>query len=139
MVIRFRKEFALPSEQVFAYFKSPADWVGLFGFAGAPRDRGNGWWAVPLKRFPFPLVARNTQLEENRLARWEFRGFWRGTGEVRLTDTATGVLIEGFEQISVRWLGILSVLAEKLILERGFRGVWEFGWHRLRKIEQRAS
>ena len=139
MLIRFKNEFALPVEDVFTYFRTPAEWVRLFGFSGATQSRGDGWYAVPLKGFPFPLVAKNTQLQEHQIVRWEFRGFWRGTGEVRFTETPAGVAVEGFEQVSVRWLGPFSPVVERLFLERGFRSIWEIGWRRLRKIEQKAS
>lgn len=135
MLIRFDRQFTLPIDEIFSYFRTPADWTRLYGLADAVQDRGNGWVAVPLKSFPFPLVARNTDVELNRRVRWEFRGFWRGDGEVRLASSADGVRIEGYERISVRWLGRLSPLVEKLFLERRFRAIWELGW---RRLEQRA-
>ena len=58
MRIAFRETFCLPVEDAFGYFPTPHDWVRLFGFAGQVSDRGDGWYAVPLKRFPFPLVTR---------------------------------------------------------------------------------
>jgi hypothetical protein len=79
-------EFSLPVEEVFSYFQTPADWARLYGLAGDVKDLGGGWYAVPLKRFPFPLVARNTEQRANELARWMFKGFWRGKGEVRFTE-----------------------------------------------------
>ena len=135
MIIRFREEFALPVEEVYSYFQSPADWTRLFGLAGAVEDRGDGWFAVPLKRFPFPLVAKNVEQTQNQHAHWVFRGFWRGEGEVRLERSARGVVVEGFEEIGVRWLFFLSPLVERLFLERTFRSIWEIGWYRLRKRE----
>jgi hypothetical protein len=86
-----------------------------------------------LKRFPFPLVARNTEQSENEFVRWVFRGFWRGRGEVRFAKTTDGVVVEGFEEIAVRWLFFLSPVIERLFLERTFNAIWEIGWHRLRK------
>jgi hypothetical protein len=136
MIVRFREKFRLPASEVYDYFRSPRDWVRLFGFAGDTKDLGGGWFAVALKRFPFPLVARNVQNEPNRFVRWEFRGFWRGKGEVRFTETPEGVLVEGFEEIAVRWLFFLSPLVERLFLERSFRAIWALGWHRLRKTEK---
>jgi hypothetical protein len=88
-----------------------------------------------LKRFPFPLVAKNTEQTPNELVRWIFRGFWRGRGEVRFTERPGGVIVEGFEEIAVRWLFFMSPLIEQLFLERDFRSIWEIGWHRLRKRE----
>jgi len=135
MLIRFDKQFTLPIDEIFSYFRTPADWTRLYGLADAVRDRGNGWVAVPLKSFPFPLVAKNTDVELNRRVRWEFRGFWRGDGEVRFIASDEGVRIEGYERIAVRWLGMLSPLVEKLFLESRFRAIWELGW---RRLEQRA-
>ncbi len=135
MMIRFKHEFALPVAEVYSYFRSPADWTRLYGLAGEVQERGGGWFAVPLKRFPFPLVASNTEQEENDHVRWVFRGFWRGQGEVRFTETARGVVVEGFEEIAVRWLFFFSPVIERLFLERTFNAIWEIGWHRLRKRE----
>ena len=135
MRITFSERFALPTEEVFSYFASPADWSRLFGFSGV-RDLGSGWYAVGIKGFPFPLVAKSTLVEANRLARWTFRGFWSGHGEVRFTPSPESVLVEGYEEIAVRWLFFLSPLVERLFLESGFRSLWQFGWRRLRKFER---
>ena len=135
MIIRFQQEFSLPVEEVYSYFQTPADWSRLYGLAGNVKDLGGGWYAVPLKRFPFPLVARNTEQKANELVRWVFKGFWRGRGEVRFSGSPHGVAVEGYEEISVRWLFFLSPVIERLFLERGFRTIWEIGWHRLRKRE----
>ena len=135
MIIRFKHEFSLPAKEVYSYFQTPADWTRLYGMAGNAKDLGGGWYAVPLKRFPFPLVARNTEQRTNELVRWVFRGFWRGQGEVRFTGRPNGVVIEGYEEITIRWLFFLSPLVERLFLERSFHSIWEIGWHRLRKRE----
>jgi hypothetical protein len=120
MIIRFQHEFSLPVDQLYSYFQTPADWTRLYGLAGDVKDLGSGWYAVPLKRFPF-------------------RGFWRGQGEVRFTENPAGVVVEGYEEISVRYLFFLSPLIERLFLERSFRSIWEIGWHRLRKREGAGS
>ncbi len=135
MIVRFRHEFALPVEEVFSYFRTPADWSRLYGLAGEVKELGEGWYSVPLKRFPFPLVARNVEQEPDRFVRWTFRGFWRGWGEARFEPTERGVVVEGSEEIAVRWLFFLSPLVERLLLERTFRTIWDIGWHRLRKRE----
>jgi len=135
MIIRFQHEFSLPVEEVYSYFQTPADWSRLYGLAGDVKDLGGGWYAVPLKRFPFPLVAKNTEQKVNELVSWVFRGFWRGRGEVSFTESSTGVVVEGYEEISIRCLFFLSPLIERLFLERSFRSIWEIGWHRLRKRE----
>jgi len=139
MILRFDHTFALPLEEVEGYFRSPAEWPRLFGLAAATRDLGDGWYAVPLARFPFPLVGKNVVNDPGRCYRWVFRGFWKGVGEARFSRAATGVRVEGFERISVRWLFFLSPLVERLFLERRFRWVWEVGWRRLRRREAERS
>lgn len=135
MIIRYNEHFRLPVAEVYSYFQTPADWTRLYGLVGDPKDLGDGWYAIGLKSFPFPLVARNTDQRCNEIVRWVFRGFWRGRGEVRFVETESGVTVEGFEEIAVRWLFFLSPVFEKLFLERTFRAIWAIGWHRLRKRE----
>ena len=135
MIIRFSERFRLPVSEVYSYFETPADWTRLYGLAGDPRDLGDGWFEIALKRFPFPLVAKNTAQIPDEMVQWVFRGFWRGEGEVRFVETADGVMVEGYERISVRWLFFLSPLFERMFLERSFRAIWGIGWHRLRKTE----
>ena len=139
MRIGFREAIDLPASAIYPYFQTPADWGRLYGFAGPVEDRGGGWYAVPLYRFPFPLVARITGAEPDRLVRWTFRGFWRGEGEVRFSPSPDGVLLEGYERISVRWLFVLSPIVEKLFLEKQFRAIWQLGWRRLHKREPAAT
>jgi hypothetical protein len=134
MRIDFDERFALPVGEVFPYFATPADWGRLYGFVGV-RDLGGGWFAVGLKGFPFPLVAKTTELRPEELVRWTFRGFWRGRGEVRFAAEPGGVRVEGFEEIGLRWLPGLSPIVERLLLERRFRAVWALGWRRLRNRE----
>lgn len=135
VIIRFKETFALPIDEVFSYFATPADWTRLYGLAGEVEDRGDGWHAIPLESFPFPLVAKNTFVEPARRVEWTFRGFWRGGGEVTFSETDSRVTIQGYEDIAVRWLLFLSPVVEKLFLERRFRGIWELGWRRLRRAE----
>ena len=134
MLITFSERFALPVEEVFSYFATPADWVRLYGSAGV-RDLGSGWYAVGIKGFPFPLVAKSTVVEPYRLVRWTFRGFWRGEGEIRFIPSPGSVLLEGYERAAVRWLFFLSPIVERLLLESRFRKMWELGWRRLHKRE----
>lgn len=133
MIVRFNEKFQLPIDEVYGYFRTPADWTRIFGFPGSARELDDGWYSVPLKIFPFPLVAKNTEEAPPTTVRWVFRGFWKGDGEIRLTQTDTGVLVEGFERIAIRRLGLLSPMVERLFLEKGFRRIWEIGWNRLRK------
>jgi hypothetical protein len=136
MIIQFKEQFALPIDEIFSYFQTPADWTRLYGLAGEVKNLGGGWFAIPLKSFPFPLVAKNTIVEPAKLVQWKFRGFWRGEGEVIFEKSNDHVTIEGYEEISIRWLFFFSVIIEKLFLERLFRGIWELGWRRLRKAER---
>ena len=133
MIVRFAESFDLPAAAVYDYFKTPPDWTRLFGFAGSVQDRGEGWYAVPLKRFPFPLVARIAANEPSKLVRWTFRGFWKGEGEVHFTERSGGVLVEGYERIGMRWLGPLSGFLERGMMEREFNRTWAVGWRRLRE------
>lgn len=134
MIIKFHERFALPVEDVFGCFDSPANWPRLYGFAGG-RDVGDGWFAVGIKGFPFPLVARCTLVEPNRQVRRVFKGFWRSEGEIRFTPLGEHVVVEGYETISMRWLFLLSPVLERLLLEARFRAIWQLGWRRLRKLE----
>jgi polyketide cyclase/dehydrase/lipid transport protein len=133
VLIQFSELVPLTAPEVFDYFHTPADWGRLYGFAGQVADHGDGWYAVPLKRFPFPLIAKITDSQPPRLVRWRFRGFWRGRGEVLLTDQAGGVRIDGYEAISIHWLPGISWLFERLLMEREFRRIWALGWRRLRQ------
>ena len=135
MIIQFKQQFTLPIEEIFSYFRTPADWTRLFGIAGEVKNLGDGWFAIPLKSFPLPLVAKNTIVEPDKRVHWKFGGFWRGEGEVIFEELNDQVTIEGYENISVRWLFFLSPIVEKLFLERQFQGIWELGWRRLRKAE----
>jgi hypothetical protein len=139
MRIEFREQFTLPVERIFSFFRTPADWVRLYGMFGEVETRGDGWYAVPLQGFPFPLVARVTDSAENRLVHWTFRGFWRGEGEVRFEPTPDGTRVDGFEEISVRWLFFLSPVIERILLDRRFRGIWRHGWKRLHGLEQQPA
>lgn len=133
MLIRFDNDFDLPVEEAYAYFRTPRDWPRLFGSFGEVEDRGEGWYAVPLRNFPFPLVAKTTRDEPLSCVEWVFRGFWRGEGQVCFVRTRGGVAIRGFERISPRPLGWLAPLVEPVLLEKRFRKVWESGWRQLRR------
>lgn len=131
MRIEFSEFVPRPVEQVFGYFRSPADWVRLYGLVGDVEARSGGWYAVPLQRFPFPLVARVTALEPLQVVQWEFGGFWRGAGEASFTRKPGGVHVDGYEEIGARWLPGFSGLLERWFMEREFRRIWSLGWRRL--------
>ena len=139
MLIEFDEHFDLSADQVYPYLRSPQDWPRLYGAFGDVEDRGDGWYAVPLRAFPFPLVAKMTKDEPNKRVAWTFKGFWRGSGEVSFVPTDHGVRIQGYEEISVRVLPVLSVVLEHFFLERRFRRVWASGWRRLRDQAEGVS
>lgn len=133
MRIEFSECFDIPIDEAYSCFQSPANWVHLFGFAGKVVLRGDGWYDVPLKRFPIPLTTRVDEAIPNRRVHWIFRGFWRGEGEVNFAPAGPGVTISGFEEIRVpRMLG-LGPRLERSYLQRPFERLWESGWRRLRK------
>lgn len=132
MIVRFKEEFNLPIDEMYGYFATPEDWTRIFGFPGKSQKLKDGWYSVPLKNFPFPLRAKYTFVDPPTSAQWIFRGFWHGEGEIHLTQTDAGVLVEGFERIAIKPLWILSPLFEKLFFEKGFQRIWDIGWYRLR-------
>jgi hypothetical protein len=134
MLVRFREEFDLPVGEVYPYFRSPRDWTRLYGSFGEVKDEGGGWFSVPLRRFPFPLVARMTADEPDERVAWEFRGFWKGHAEMTFRPSERGVVVEGYEEISVRPLSVLSPVVERFVLEKKFRALWSAGWKRLRRM-----
>ena len=136
MRLEFDEHFDLPPEDVYSYFRTPADWVRLYGFAGPVEEREGGWWAVPLRHFPFPLVARITMDRPGERVEWVFGGVWRGAGGIHFTATKDGVRVEGYETIGLRWLPGISRLLEKAFMEERFRAVWARGWRRLRRAEE---
>jgi hypothetical protein len=132
MRVAFNEEFAVPVEEVYEYFRSPLHWPRLFRAFGEPEDRGGGWYTVPFRGFPFPLVTRITRDQPLQCVEWVFEGFWSGEAQVLFEPTDDGVVIKGYEQISPVRLLWLAPLAERLFLEARFRNVWESGWRRLR-------
>ena len=133
MLFEFDEEFGVPLEEAYEYFRTPAHWPRLFPAFGEARDLGNGWYSVPFKGFPFPLVSRITRDESLQCVEWIIRGFWRGEARVEFIPTSDGVLIRGHERVSPRGLFWLAPIAERLFLEARFREVWESGWRRLRR------
>lgn len=134
MYHEFNEEIPLSAAEIYAFMRTPADWTRLYGSFGDVADRGDGWHAVPLRRFPFPLVARIVEDVPERKVAWEFRGFWRGTGGVELATTATGTLVTGYEDISIPRLAGLGRPIERRYFEPRFRAVWDSGWRRLRRM-----
>lgn len=133
MRIEFAEEFRVPVGDAYEQFRSPLHWPRLFQAFGEAEDRGGGWYAVPFRGFPFPLVTRITRDDPLRCVEWVFEGFWRGDAQVRFEPTKEGVAIRGYEEISPVRLLWLAPVAERLFLEARFKRVWESGWRRLRR------
>lgn len=138
MHLAFREEIGLKPADIYDFMRTPAGWTRLYGSFGKVTDRGDGWYAVPLRRWPFPLVARVVEDDPERRVVWEFGGFWRGIGEVNLEPTLRGTLVTGHETVYIpRLLGLGRVI-ERHVLEPAFRAIWESGWRRLRRMAAEA-
>ena len=133
MYLRFRERFQLPIDDIFPYFSAPSEWGKLYGATRPTRPLGEGWYAIPLARFPFPLVARNVDHEPGRRVRWEFGGFWRGVGEITFAKHEEETIVEGFEYIVPHGLWILATPIEELVMRKEFERIWSIGWGRIRK------
>ncbi len=137
MHIEFDETTVLPPSAIYDYMKTPGDWPRLFGAFGEVTDRGDGWFTVPMRRSPIPLTTRITAAEPDRYVAWEFRGFWKGTGETRLEAVGEGTRITGYETIHLPALLGLGRSLER-VLEPRFVAVWESGWRRLHRIAPRS-
>jgi hypothetical protein len=132
MRIEFDEVTDLPPEEVYEYFRSPHGWPELFTAFGRSIEGNDGWVHVPLRRSPFVLRAKVTSAEPYRRVAWTLRGFWSGSGEVRLLDLQDGTRVTGFENVSppriLCWGGLLERGAEPR-----FGAVRESGWRRIRR------
>jgi deazaflavin-dependent oxidoreductase (nitroreductase family) len=135
----FREDIPLPPAEVYAYFRTPRDWTRLYGSFGDVENRGNGWYAVPVKRSPIPLVARITEDVPGQRVAWVFRGTWKGQGEVNFEPGETGTLVTGFEAITIPCLLGLGPIIERRLLEAPFQAIWDSGWRRLRRLADTGS
>lgn len=136
MRLDFSEEIPLPPAALYDYLRSPTDWSRLYGSFGDVEDRGDGWYAVPLRRSPFPLVTRIVEDQANRRVAWEFAGFWKGNGEVDLEPTDTGTLVTGQETVHIPHMLGLGPVIERRLLEQRFRAIWDAGWRRLRRMAE---
>jgi hypothetical protein len=134
MWLDFHVATRLPPEEVYDFFRTPADWPRLFSAFGDVSVRDDGWYTVPMHRSPIPLVAKNTADRPGERVAWDLRGFWKGDGEVRLEATATGTRVAGHEEVNLPRLLGLGALLDKWAEPR-FAAVWESGWRRLRKMD----
>jgi len=135
----FSEDIPLSSAEIYAYFHTPRDWTRLYGSFGQVQDRGNGWYAVPLKSSPVPLVAKITDDVPDRRVAWVFRGVWKGEGEVNLEPSPDGTLVTGFEAITIPCMLGLGPIIERRFLESPFQAIWDSGWRRLRRLASTGS
>lgn len=133
MYLSFREEFDLPIGIIFPYFESPSEWGKLYGIVEPSKALKNGWHAIPLKKFPFPLVAKNVEYHHEKSVRWIFGGFWRGVGEINFNSEGNTTIVEGFEYIIPHGLWLISSLFEKHFMKKEFERIWSIGWKRIRK------
>ena len=132
MYLQFRETFERPIDEIFPYFETPEAWSKLYGLVEPAKKLKGGWTAVPLARFPFPLVARNVECIPGKLVRWEFGGFWRGVGEVRFEREGALSVIEGYEYIIPHGFWLLATLVEERFMRSEFERIWNLGWKRIR-------
>lgn len=136
MYLSFKEEFDLPASRVFPYFRSPSEWAKLYGIVTPTKALEDDWYSIPLKKFPFPLIAKNVEFDHEKKVRWVFGGFWRGVGEVNFHSGGTKTtIIEGFEYIVPHGFWLASSLFDKHIMEKEFERIWSLGWERIRKAE----
>ncbi len=133
MYLSFTEEFDLPIGTIFPYFKSPSDWAKLYGVVKPTKVLEDDWYAIPLKMFPFPLLAKNVEYHDEKKVRWIFGGFWRGVGEVNFSTKNNKTIVEGFEYITPHGIWLFSSFLEKRFMEKEFNKIWNLGWKRIRK------
>jgi hypothetical protein len=139
MYLHFREQFDLPIKKIFPYFESPSEWAKLYGVVKPTKILKDHWHAIPLKKFPFPLLAKNVEYHHEKSVRWIFGKFWRGVGEVNFYSKNNKAIVEGFEYITPHGVWLISSLLEKHFMEEEFTKIWNLGWKRIRKNEKGES
>jgi hypothetical protein len=138
MRLEFDLETRLSPDVAYDFFRTPADWPRLFPAFRPASQRGDGWFTVPMRRSPIPLVANNTADEPGRRVAWDLAGFWKGDGEVRFEAIPDGTRVTGYEEVALpRLLGLGRLIGRGA--EPRFASVWEGGWRRLRRMDPDAS
>lgn len=135
MYLSFREEFEIPVSKIFPYFETPSEWGKLYGVVEPPKAMENDWHAIPLHRFPFPLIAKNVEYQHEKNVRWIFGGFWRGVGEVNFSLEGNKTVVTGYEYIIPHGFWLFASLFEKFFMEKQFQKIWSLGWKRIRKNE----
>jgi hypothetical protein len=69
MYLSFEEEFDIPVNRIFPYFESPSEWGKLYGVVKPPKVMKNDWHAIPVKKFPFPLMAKNVEYHHEKSVR----------------------------------------------------------------------
>jgi hypothetical protein len=136
MYLEFREEFELPINEVYSYFKTPADWTRLYGEIKPPKKLPDGRQVVYLKKFPFPLVAKVVEDQHEKKVRWILSRFWRGIGEIQFSRIGNKTVVEGYEYVIPFGFWILAPILERLVIKKQFQNIWDFGWNVLRKREK---
>jgi len=139
MYLHFREEFDLPIHEIFPYFESPSEWAKLYGVVKPTKVLKDDWHAVPLKKSPFPLLAKNVEYHHEKSVRWIFGGFWRGVGEVNFYSENGKTIVEGFEYITPHGAWFIASLLERRFLEEEFTRIWNLGWKGIRKNKKGDS
>lgn len=129
MHLDFDETFQITPVEAYDYCKTPEDWPRLFPAFTKVTNRGEGWYAVWIRRTPIPLIVTITLAEPNHRVAWDFRGFWTGDGALSFEASSDGTRITGHETIGLP--GPLRFLERAL--EPGFAALWEGGWQRLRR------
>ena len=133
MYIEFKEAFDLPVNVVYPYFKTPIDWMNLYGKVKGSKNLKNGWQKIPLKNFPAPLIEKIIKDVPEKEVRYKFGGFWRGIAEIRFYEREGQTIVEGYEYITAHGFWLLAPFVEKHFMEKEFKRIWELGWERLRK------
>ena len=117
MIIQFNEQFALPIDEVFSYFRTPADWVRLYGKAGEVKDP---------KKF-IDLLKLGLKDEEEKVMtlaeHWKQQGIEKGIerGDEQATKrTALNLLKNGFSVEQTADLTELSIEATKELRTQSF-------------------
>ena len=131
MRIDFNETLAADPATVYSYMKTPHDWTRLYGSFGDVVPRADGWTTVPLRRLPFPLIARITDMQEPDYVAWDLKGFFTGRGEVRVRPADGGSVVVGFEEVAIPSLLGFGRWLERRFFEARFQRLWAGGWKRL--------
>lgn len=132
MRLDFDEVFQITTAEGYDYCKTPNDWPRLFKAFTKVTERGDGWFAVSMRRSPLPLIVKISIDQPGEHVAWDLAGFWKGDGEVRFETVDGGTRITGHETITLPGPFGLGRLMER-VFKPGFAAIWEDGWRRLRR------